>query len=460
MIVRVPRLPVPARSLTLRLTLAFLLVGVIGAILVAVLLGARARSSFGEYLSAREQEAVVEALGSYYASQGSWDGAAAAISAGLLPSSRGSDFTLIDERRVVVIGSGPFVLGTTVFEVPRSARPVEAGGKVVGHVAFAPPPGAPPPSRDLAAGPAESSFVQRLVWASALSAVGAAFIAFVLGSLLARSLSSPIRELTRATRALAAGQLDQRVVVRSRDEIGELAESFNQMSADLARAIRTRRQMTADLAHDLRTPLTILRGYAEGLQSGRLTGSPALYDIMHGEVVHLQRLVDDLRLLSLADAGALSLNRRAVDPAALLERAGLAHFVQAESRGIALRVEAPDDLPSVAVDTDRIAQVLNNLVANALRHTASGEIVLSGSVDERGVTMRVRDTGDGIAPEDLPHIFDRFYRADPSRQREDGTSSGLGLAIARAIVELHGGTISAESAPGEGTTIFITLPLA
>jgi two-component system sensor histidine kinase BaeS len=285
-------------------------------------------------------------------------------------------------------------------------------------------------------------------------------IALILGVLLARTLTQPVRELTAATKAMARGALDQRVSARSRDEIGELARSFNQMSVDLARASQLRRQMTADLAHDLRTPLSILRGYTEGLQDGRLQGSSTLYTIMHGEVQHLQRLVEDLRVLSLADAGELPLNQRAVDPAALLERTGLAYIVQAEQHGVALRVEAPETLPSILVDTDRMTQVLNNLVSNALRYTTHGEIVLSASADEQHVRLQVRDTGSGIAVEDLPYIFDRFYRADKSRQRDDSAASGLGLAITKAIVEAHGGTIAVVSALGAGTTFTITLAVA
>jgi two-component system sensor histidine kinase BaeS len=197
-------------------------------------------------------------------------------------------------------------------------------------------------------------------------------IVVILIAALARTLTRPLHELTAATRAMAAGRLDQQVTVRSRDEIGALAASFNHMSADLARASHLRKQMTADLAHDLRTPLSILGGYTEGLKDGRFQPTPAMYTLMHGEVEHLQRLVEDLRLLSLADAGELSLNRRAVDPAALVERTGLAYMVQAEAQGLALRVEAAENLPSIMVDTDRITQVLNNLVSNALRHTSAG----------------------------------------------------------------------------------------
>jgi len=276
---------------------------------------------------------------------------------------------------------------------------------------------------------------------------------------------------------MARGKLDQRVTVRSRDEIGELATSFNQMSADLGHASQLRKQMTADLAHDLRTPLSILLGYTEGLQDGRLNGSSTLYTIMHGEVQHLQRLVEDLRVLSLADAGELPLSRRAVDPSALLERTGLAYIDTAELQGITLRVEAGEAQPSITVDTDRMTQVLNNLVSNALRYTPEGgAITLRARTEDRGlrtepagsqasilspqssVLITVEDTGSGIEAEDLPFIFDRFYRADQSRQRVDSNASGLGLAIAKAIVEAHGGTLAVESRPQVGTTFTITLP--
>ena len=261
---------------------------------------------------------------------------------------------------------------------------------------------------------------------------------------------------------MAGGKLDQKVKVRSHDEIGTLAKSFNQMSADVARGITLRKQMTADLAHDLRTPLTILSGYTEGLSEERLKGTPALYKVMHDEVKHLQRLVDDLRTLSLADARELPLNKRVIDPRALLEQTGLAFIGQLEQRGLDLRVEAPEALPSISVDTERMTQVLNNLVTNALRYTTQGEIILRAKQAGQYVLLQVSDTGAGIDAEHIPFIFDRFYRADPSRQRSNanGDSSGLGLAIAKAIVEAQDGTISVESTPGHGTTFTITLPIA
>jgi two-component system sensor histidine kinase BaeS len=443
------------RSLTVKLTLAFLLIGLIGAILVAVLVGIRTRSEFNRVLSERDQAALTDALAAYYAAHGSWAGVRDTLGSGSLERySHG--VALADANGVVVAGAGPYRPGQVA---PASAlvgsTPVQVGGQTVGQIWMVGPPDRPPP---------ELGFLDRVTSASGISAAIAALIALVLGVLLARTLTRPLRELTAATQAMARGKLGQHVTVRSRDEIGQLATSFNQMSADLA--------------HDLRTPLSILRGYTEGLQDGRIAGDPKLYTIMHGEVEHLQRLVEDLRTLSLADAGELPLNTRAVDPAALLERAALAYFVQAEQHGVALRVEASEELPSVLVDTDRMAQVLNNLVSNALRYTPEGgTITLRARLEARdlrlvktrtsslkpqasSLVLEVSDTGAGIDAADLPFVFERFYRADKARQRGGSESSGLGLAIARAIVAAHGGTIAVDSSLGLGSTFAITLPLA
>ena len=280
----------------------------------------------------------------------------------------------------------------------------------------------------------------------------------LLGVLLARAIARPVRELTAATRAVAEGKLGRQVAVRSKDELGELAQSFNQMSADLARANKLRRQMTADIAHDLRTPLSIILGYTEALNDGKLPGTPEMYAAMHGEAQHLQRLIDDLRTLSLADAGELPLTRVQIAPQTLLERIASAYRVQAEQRKIVLQVIAAPDLPPLDVDPDRMAQVFKNLIDNALRHTPpGGQITLAAEQDDRAVHLFVRDTGAGIAPEDLPYVFERFYRGDEARQQEDG-ASGLGLAIARSLVEAHGGSIAVESVLGQGTRFTIAIP--
>jgi signal transduction histidine kinase len=218
--------------------------------------------------------------------------------------------------------------------------------------------------------------------------------------------------------------------------------------------------MTADIAHDLRTPLTVISGYLEALRDGDLAPTPARFEAMHAEARHLNRLVQDLRTLSLADAGELSLTRRPVSVSDLLNRVAGAHQPQAEKAQISLLAGPDSDLPELQADPERLVQVLGNLVGNALRHTpAGGQISLLARLENRAILLQVQDTGPGIPPEELPHIFNRFYRGDQARHQTGG-ESGLGLAIVRAIVEAHGGTMFVESEIGRGTTFTIKLPLS
>jgi two-component system sensor histidine kinase BaeS len=215
--------------------------------------------------------------------------------------------------------------------------------------------------------------------------------------------------------------------------------------------------MTADIAHDLRTPLSVILGYIEALNSGKLQPTSETFEIMYSKGQHLQHLIEDLRILALVDAGELTLARRAVDPKILLEHTALAHMIQAQEKGIKIRVDVSDGTAKFEVDSERMSQVLGNLVSNALRYTPEGgEIVLTGRGDEEENVLEVRDNGAGIASEELPHIFDRFYRSDTSRQQSG--ESGLGLAIAKSIVTAHGGTISVSSTLGYGTTFIIRIP--
>jgi two-component system sensor histidine kinase BaeS len=280
----------------------------------------------------------------------------------------------------------------------------------------------------------------------------------ILGGILAYTMTRSLRELTAATQQLAKGKLGHVVKVRSRDELGTLADSFNQMSTELERSNELRRQMTADIAHDLRTPLSVIMGYTEALSDGKLKGSPEMYAVMHTEAQHLSHLIDDLKTLSLADAGELPLTRQPVSPVDLLKRTAAAHKVKAEKQEIAIRVESDPDLPLVEVDMERMAQVMGNLVDNALRYTPpGGEIMLSAKSQNDDVNIRVIDNGLGIAPENLPYIFERSFRADKARVQRNG-ESGLGLAITKSLIEAHGGSISVNSLPGQGTTFTITLP--
>ncbi len=284
-----------------------------------------------------------------------------------------------------------------------------------------------------------------------------ATILITLAAFFSSRISTPLRQLDAAARSMAAGNLQVRVQPGLVREVADLARSFNQMADTLEDADRQRRQLTADVAHELRTPLSIIKGRLEGIQDGVYRAEAEQIAGLLDKVELLERLVEDLRLLALADAGQLALHLESVDPARLLEdaRASFAH--QAEERQVDVRVEV-EAVPELTADPQRIAQVLGNLLSNALRHTPPGGVVtLAARAGPSEALFEVRDTGAGIAPEDLPRIFDRFYRADPSRTRSSG-GAGLGLAIARRIVEAHGGRIWAESTPGQGATVRFTLP--
>lgn len=446
------------RSLAVKLTLAFLAVGVSGALLVAFISGQRTRLEFNRFVSQQSDSSVVAVLllGFYEENEYSWEGIEQWLTSEPSLSFLSRLIVLADSEQMIIYAPRAGQAGLDVESAGLG------GGIPVIHdnelVATAYLRDRIIPEEGLPGFSPESFFLYSVSQATALAAAVAAALALALGILLSRALTRPLRDLTTATEEMAAGQLGRQVEAHSRDEIGKLATAFNKMSRDLAQASRLRRQMTADIAHDLRTPLTILRGYTEGLSEGSIEDGKELYDLLHQEVVHIQHLVEDLRTLSLADAGELALDRRVIDPKALLERAGLAHVVAARQKGIALRVEAPDTLPSVSVDVERMTQVLGNLVTNALQFTSEGEIVLGGASNDGSVSLQVSDTGSGINPEEINFIFDRFYKVDRSRHRNGQAQSGLGLAIAKAIVEAHDGVISADSTPGKGTSFTILLP--
>jgi len=446
------------RSLAVKLTLAFLSVGVSGALLVAVISGQRTRLEFDRFVSQQSDSSVVAVLllGFYEENNYSWEGIEQWLNNEPSLSFLSRLIVLTDSNQRIIYSYDPGQKGQNV-----SALEMERGISVIHddeHVGTAYFRNQLIPDEALPGFSPESFFIHSVNQTTALAAFIAALLALALGILLSRALTRPLRELTIATEEMAAGQLGKQVDEHAQDEIGKLASSFNKMSKDLAKASTMRRQMTADIAHDLRTPLTILRGYTEGLCDQSIRGNQELFELLHQEVIHIQHLVEDLRTLSLADAGELTLTRNVIDPKALLERVGLAHIVSARQKNIVLRVDAPDTLPSVAVDMERMVQVLDNLVENALRFTSDDEIVLSGASQGDTVTLHVTDSGTGIPPEELNHIFDRFYKVDRSRRRDGQAQSGLGLAIAKAIVEAHDGEILAASSPGIGSRFTIKLP--
>ena len=445
------------RSLSLKLTLAFLVVGLSGAILVAAFVGRLTRQEFDQFVVDRYQYEILSDATEYYSVHGNWEGVQSAFRRRRGPGGGDSilpPISLLDSEGQVVFSNTPaYKVGDRGITAANGVGQVavEIDGTVVGTIWFADRSG-PGDFRETP----EANFLAGLDRAILWSAGAAAVLALILGAILASTISRPVQELTAATKVLAGGDLGLQVPVRTQDEIGELAQSFNKMSADLAHSNQLRRQMTADIAHDLRTPLSVILGYSEALADGKLPGTPETYDAMHRQAQHLNRLIEDLRTLSLADAGQLSLVRRPVEPRGLLEHTALAYLPAAEARGVRLTLESID-APPIMVDPDRILQVLGNVVSNAIRHTPEGgNVVLSAVRDGRYAVLRVRDSGPGIPAEDLPHIFDRFYRGDKMRS-PDG-ASGLGLAIARSLVEAHEGRIAVENAPG-GALFAIFLPL-
>ncbi len=306
--------------------------------------------------------------------------------------------------------------------------------------------------------PREEEFIRRTNLMLVYSAIGASIVALLLGILLSRTLTRPIRELTEATHAVAGGNLGLQVAVRSEDEMGELAASFNKMSTDLARSTNTRKQMTADIAHELRTPLSLILGHAEAVHDGVLPPTRENFEIVRDEAIRLEHLVDDLRLLSLADAGELSINLQEVDLQKLWNDIQATYLHIARQKEVKIELNVAPDIATLIVDPGRLTQVLTNILDNALHHTPpGGQITISARNVQGAVEISVQDSGPGIQGEDANRIFERFYRTDSARHRDSG-GSGLGLAIAKSIVEMHGGRIWAESEPGQGLKIFIRLP--
>lgn len=462
------------RSITAKLILAFLAVSVTVVALASGITYWLTVREFKQLVINQSRDRFVSDAGLYYQEHGNWNGIQNYINLrnsapepgrpGPRPSqvSGGPDggpgrtstitFLLADASGKVLIPAGQYQAGEVVVPANLAlGTAVEVNGKQVGTVLAL---GSLP-----SLGPLENQYLQNTNQALLYAALGAALMALALGIILARSLTHPLRDLTTAIRAMAKGDLRQHVSVKSRDELGELAAAFNQMSSDLDRLNLSRRQMTADIAHDLRSPLTVIGGYLEAMRDGVLKPTPERLDTIHAEVQHLHRLVEDLRTLSQADSGELTLNLEPVAPTAFLDRLMKSYEHLAAQKKVALKVESEPGLPEINMDPDRMAQVFGNLITNSLRYTSEGgRILVSAKREGTMLAFRVQDNGQGISAEALPHIFDRFYRADPARAQEG--ESGLGLAIAKSLVEAHGGTIAAESQVGQGTTIRMTLPAA
>jgi len=459
--------------LWVRLTLAFVAVTLVGAGTVALLVDWQAGNQFRQYLARQDtiaQSGLLEELAMFYRQAGNWDGVAAVFADFVMPRGSGQGlggagrghppFILADANGLVVYDErGERLGGELTSEERADALLVGVDGNTVGYLLL----GASGQGVGALA-PAEQSFLDQLRLTLVIAALAAGGLGILLGVAISWSLAAPLARVAQAARAFADRKWDQRVNVSgvATQEVADVARAFNDMADSLQRAEALRRNLMADIAHELRTPLTVLQGNLRALLDGvyplELGEIATLYD----ETRLLNRLVDDLRELSLAEAGQLRLNLQATDVRALLQAAAasFAPVAEAHAPRVSLAVEVNDGLPLVNTDPDRLAQVVRNLLSNALRHTpGGGKVTVSASAEKKMIRVVVVDTGDGIPADELPYVFDRFYRGDKSRARASG-GSGLGLAIAKTWVAAMGGEIGVESEPGRGSRFWFTVPVA
>lgn len=311
-----------------------------------------------------------------------------------------------------------------------------------------------------------TNYVASMREALSLATLAALFAAVLASFLVSRQVVTPIQKMMILSQRIADGKYHERLNLpggkppNHLDELDQLALSFNQMAEKLEKTEAMRRQLIGDVSHELRTPLTAIKGYIEGMMDGVIPAEPETYQVMQSEITRLQRLVDDLQELSRVEARAFMLNPGLVSMADLVETVKRNFEQQFKDKNIWFETQVEEGLPKVRVDRDRILQVLTNLVGNTLQYTPmGGKVWVHVSREKSDIHVSVIDTGIGIAPEHLPFVFNRFYRADPSRTRSSG-GSGIGLTIAQALVKAHGGRIWAESeGVGRGSTFHFTLPL-
>jgi len=315
------------------------------------------------------------------------------------------------------------------------------------------------PTRFLVGLELEEGYLQRSRRSLWLAGLTAGVAAILFSFFLIRQLTGPLRKLDRASRSIAEGKFDERVNIPSSDELGRLASSFNEMAASLEASEQVKRRLIADISHELRTPITAVRTTLEGLRDGLMEPSQATLTALHDKILLVTRLVQDLHQLALADAGRLSMHPIRCSIETILETILETIGVQLEDENLRLIRKIEADLPMIEADAQRIEQVLLNLLANAIRHTpAEGSILVLAEQKGQEIQVMVCDSGPGLSELDLRHVFDRFYRADEARS--SNTGAGLGLSIAKALIEAHGGRIWAENAPEGGACFAFTLPVS
>ncbi|MGC9520681.1 MAG: sensor histidine kinase [Anaerolineae bacterium] len=460
--------------------LAFASVILIAIATVAVVVGHQTETAFRRYamLYSGRTQMLAEALVAYYEQQGSWEGVQAALPQLAVPGqgqgrhgapeSAGDgeiNYRVADAQRRVVARTEGSPEGELSPSEASAALHLSLAGETIGYLMLE-TQGAMTASLDAPA----VEFLSRLRWALALGGGVAFLAALLLAGLLTRSIVAPVRTLSQTAETIAEGHFDARAVVSGEDEIAQLAATFNQMAASLERAEAARRAQTADIAHELRNPLAVLQSTLEALADGIAPPTPDNIEPALDQVKTLNRLVEDLRTLALADAGQLKLDRQPVDMHQLIGRVIDAHKDTFRAQHLTLTlvteatgptpnvVESAEAAPVVPADYARLTQVLNDILSNAVRYVpAGGQVRISVEAQADGVVVCVADDGPGIPEAALPRLFERFWRGEPSRSRVTG-GSGLGLAIADQIIQAHHGRIWGEPTPGGGLTICFWLP--
>ncbi len=480
------------RRLWVQQTLAFSVVIIVVMSTVAILINRSAGQEFRQYITLRDMRGGIgsgrEELVAYYQQRGTWEGVQSMLAEGVYFNAN---------RTGILLGATSDDIGSEEREKEADVLLADADGRVVfdsdGELQ-----GQQLSRRELATawpivatddadvdgtnepigylllffsvtkpvGDLEQQFLDRVEQVLFAGTALAVVSILVVGALLNRRLNAPLQRLAAAARAVAAGDLGQRVETGGSIEVAQVGRAFNEMTAALEEAEVLRQNMVADVAHELRTPLSVLQGNLWAILNDAYPLEKAEVARLYDETRLLSRLVEDLRELALADAGQLDLDLRPTDVAQVIRHTVDNFALAAEAQDVKLSAQLPEDLPQAQADPDRVAQVLRNLLVNALRHTPpDGSVAVTGTCVGRALEIAVADTGEGIAQDDLPHVFERFWRADPARSRGDGkaplgSSTGLGLAVAQSLVEAHGGRIWAESTPGEGSVFRFTLPLA
>jgi two-component system, OmpR family, sensor histidine kinase BaeS len=452
-----------------QLTLSFSIITFITVLVSGFITYYSIHSEFQNYVNDYQKSRLNQwhmIFNNYYSRFNTWDGAQELIfnRMGMGKNRPGMLMADLSENERIILGnpSGIIVVDSKETGVGKAASTelssvafvsdIEINGKKVGTIWLE----AEPPSTFKTLEGVFLSSVNQSVFLSGLTAL---IIAFFLAIYFSTTLSKPIKELTEAAKRISMGDFNHMVKSESKNEIGLLASAFNKMVINLNKNEHLRRSLVADVAHELRTPLSILRGNLESILAGITEVKEENVALLYDEVLRMSYLVHDLQELSQAEAGQLKLNKKMVDIVSLTNKVISFFQLEAEAKNIQLSIVVKSKIPEIEIDPIRIEQVIGNLVSNAIRYSTNNETIkVDFQFINQQIIVKVIDSGEGISPEELPYIFERFYRSDKARSRVSG-GIGLGLAIAKGFVEMHGGTIEAANNQEKGSTFKFSLTL-